>query len=160
MQAIVPLVVRPADALQDLGRQVLEYRSREGLSLREAAAASGVPVATLSRIEKGRTPDLETFRRLLGWIGESPDRFFSPMERTENTPDAIAVQLRADPALPADAAERIAGIVRDLYDNLAMPERRLAVHLRAAKTFTPPALKLFTDVLEELREALETSTVE
>lgn len=128
------------------------------MSLREAAADSGVPVATLSRVEKGRTPDLETFRRLVAWIGESPERFFSPVEGTENTPDAIAVRLRTDPALPADAADRIAAIVRDLYDSLAMPERRLAVHLRAAKTFTPPALKLLTDVLEEMQVALESIT--
>ena len=149
-----------ADSLQDLGRLVGEYRQRLGLSLREASAASSVPVATLSRVEKGRTPDLATFQRILEWIGESPDRFFSTVERTENTPDAIAVRLKSDPALTVEAAKSIAVIVRDLYDNLAKPERRLAVHLRAAKTFTPPALKLLTDILEEMQETLASGAVQ
>lgn len=135
-----------------------DYRQRLDLSLREAASASGVPVATFSRVENGRTPDLATFQRLLQWMGESPDRFFSPVERTENTPDSIATHLKSDPALTVDNAERIAGIVRDLYQSLAKPDRRLAVHLRAAKTFTPPALKLLTDILEEMQEALASSS--
>jgi len=147
-----------ADSLKDLGLLVSQYRERLGLSLREAASASGVPVATFSRVENGRTPDLATFQRLLQWMGESPDRFFSPVERTENTPDAIALSLKSDPALTVEAAKRISEIVRDLYDNLAKPDRRLAVHLRAAKTFNAPALKLLTDVLEEMQEALASSS--
>lgn len=100
-------------------------------------------------------PDLATFRRAVEWIGERPERFFSPTARVENTPEAIAEHLRADPALPADAADKIASIVRDLYETLASPDRRLAVHLRAAKTFSPPALRLLIDVLDEMQAALE-----
>ncbi len=33
---------------------------------------------------------------------------------------------------------------------------RLALHLRAAKTFTPPALRLLTDLLDEIQSGLET----
>ena len=112
-------------------------------------------MATLSRIEQGRTPDFATFRRIVEWIGERPERFFTPTERVENTPEAIAEHLKADPTLSADAAEKIAGIVRDLYESLASPDRRLAVHLRAAKTFSPPALRLLTDVLDDMQAALE-----
>jgi hypothetical protein len=82
------------------------------------------------------------------------ERFFNATERAENTPEAIAEHLTADPALPTEAAERIAGIVRDLYQSLASTDRQLAVHLRAAKTFEPPALRLLADLLGDIQAAL------
>lgn len=142
------------DPLEELGRLVAGRRRDLGLSLREAADVSGVPFATLARVEQGRMPDLETFRRLVAWLGVAPDRFFTLTERAENTPDAIAEQLMADPALPPEAADRIAGVVRDLYRTLASTGPGLAVHLRASKTFTPVALKLLTDLLEDMQAAL------
>jgi|SRR5580704_3352019 transcriptional regulator with XRE-family HTH domain len=144
-----------ADPLEDLGPLVAQRRKELGLSLREASAASGVPVATLSRIEQGRMPDLGTFRRLVEWIGEKPERFFTATERNENTPEVIAEHLMADPALPAQAAEKIADIVRDLYQSLASIDQGLTVHLRAAKTFAPPALRVLTGVLDDMQMALE-----
>lgn len=143
------------DPLEDLGPLVAKRRSELGMSLRDASKASGVPVATLARIEAGRMPDLATFRRLVEWIGERPDRFFSPTERVENTADAIAEHLKADPALSPDAADKIAGIVRDLYESLATTDRRVAMHLRAAKTFSPAALSLMTSILDDMQTALE-----
>ncbi len=143
------------DPLEELGPLVAQRRSELGLSLRDASAASGVPVATLSRIEQGRMPDLATFRRVIEWLGLPSERFFTTTERTESTPEAIAEHLMADPALPPDAADRIAGLVRDLYQNLASTDRRPAVHLRAAKTFAPPALRLLTELLDDMQAALE-----
>lgn len=142
------------DPLEDLGPLVRSRRKQLGLSLRDASEVSGVPVATLSRIEQGRMPDLGTFRRVVEWIGEKPERFFTTAERAENTPVAIAEHLRSDPALTPDAADKIAGIVRDLYDTLATADNPVAVHLRAAKTFSPPALRLLTDILDEMQLAL------
>lgn len=143
------------EPIKTLGPLVQQRRKDDGLSLRQASEASGVPVATLSRIEKGGMPDLGTFSLIVEWLGESPDQFFSATERVENTPDAIEVRLLSDPALRQDAAEKIAGIVRDLYESLAAQDRRLAVHLRAAKTFSPPALFLITDLLSEMQVALD-----
>ena len=100
-------------------------------------------------------PDLETFRRILGWLGLPPDRFFTSTERAESILDAIAGQLMSDPALPPQAADRIAAVVRDLYQSLAKTSPALAVHLRASKTFTPVALRLLTDLLEEMQVAIE-----
>jgi transcriptional regulator with XRE-family HTH domain len=145
-----------ADHLEELGPLLAQRRASLGLSLREAAEASGVPMATLARIEQGRMPDLATFIRVVEWIGEPPGRFFARApERAESTPEAIAENLRSDPALPPAAAQQIAGIVRDLYQNLASPQWRTAVHLRAAKTFLPPALRLLTDILDDMQTALD-----
>lgn len=147
-----------ADALGELGSLIAQRRVGLGLSLRDASKQAGVPVATLARVEQGRTPDLATFRRLVEWLGVSPDRFFTPTERTANTPDVIAAHLRMDPALSPEAADKIAGIVRDLYESLAAKERRLTVHLRAAKTFTPAAMRLFVDLLDQMQDALDSSS--
>lgn len=143
------------DPLAQLGPELAKRRRELGLSLREAAEASGVPFATLARVEQGRMPDLETFRRLLVWLGLPPDRFFVSTERAANTADAIAGQLLADPALPPQAADRIAAVVRDLYHSLAKSSPTVAVHLRASKTFTPVALRLLADLLEEMQVEIE-----
>ncbi len=138
-----------------LGPMVRRRRSERELTLREAADESGVPFSTLSRIEKGHMPDLANFRRLVEWLGVSADEFFSPAASVEATPQVIAEHLRADPALPPEAASRIADIVRDLYASLAVPDRRFALHLRASKTFRPAALNLLTELLDDMQDGLE-----
>ena len=134
---------------------VLRHRSDRRLTLREASDESGVPFSTLSRIEKGRLPDLVNFQRIVEWLGVPVDEFFAPGASVEATPSVIAEHLKADPSLSPEAATKIAEIVSDLYDNLAVPGRRLAVHLRAAKTFSPSALLLLTDLLDDMQDALE-----
>lgn len=146
------------DAFDDLGPLVAQRRSELGLSLREASGQAGVPVATFSRIEGGRAPDLATFQRLIAWLGLPPERFFEPTERATSTPDVISEHLRLDPALAPDDAAKIADLVRTMYDSLQRQDRRrLAVHLRAAKTFTPPALRLLTELLGDMQEALDSA---
>lgn len=146
-----------ADPLDDLAPILAQRRSELGLSLREVSAQCAVPVATLSRVEQGRTPDLATFRRLVEWLGLPPERFLLPTTRAVSTPDVISEHLRLDPTLSPDDAEKIAALVRTMYDALQQQERRLAVHLRAAKTFTPPAMRLLADLLADMQEALENS---
>lgn len=146
-----------ADPLDDLGPLLSQRRSDLGLSLRDVSAACHVPVATLSRVEQGRTPDLATFRRIVEWLGLPPDRFLQATARAVSTPDAISEHLRLDASLTPADAEQIASLVRTMYDALQQQERRLAVHLRAAKTFTPQAMRAFGDLLTDMQEALETS---
>jgi transcriptional regulator with XRE-family HTH domain len=147
-------VAQPLDveALQELVRA---HRARTGLSLRLAAEEAEVPFNTLARVEKGHLPDLANFRRIVDWLGIEPERFFQPQRiRTENTVDVIAHHLARDPNLSSAAAERIAGLVQELYQNLARQEDRTRVHLRAASTFTPAAAGKLGDVLEAMQEEL------
>jgi transcriptional regulator with XRE-family HTH domain len=53
-------------ALQDKG---------ETYTLREIADQTGVSAATLSRLERGTTPDLETFFAICTWLDVSPRVF-------------------------------------------------------------------------------------
>ena len=140
--------------LSDLGRLVLAERNRRGISLREAALAIGIPFNTLARVEKGHVPDLPKFKRLVEWCGADIKQFFDVQEKAIATSDVIAEHLRADRDLPPEAAERIAGIVRDLYQALARPQQVAAVHLRAAKTFRPDAARALGALLSDLNHAL------
>ena len=140
--------------LSDLGQLVLAERTRRGMSLREAAAATDIPLNTLARIEKGHVPDLPKFKRLVEWCGADIRQFFEVHERATATTEVIAEQLRADRNLPPDAANRIAGIVDDLYQALARPQEMVAVHLRAARTFRPEAASALGALLTDLNGAL------
>lgn len=100
-------------------------------------------------------PDLGTFRQLVSWLGVPPESFFGEMTPAVSTPAFIAEHLRSDPALDPDNAETIVALVEDLYASLARrEEQRLAVHLRAAKTFTPLALQSLTSMLGDMQKAL------
>jgi len=49
---------------------------RGAVGVRAAARDAGVSPATLSRIENGHVPDIETFERLCRWMGADPAEFF------------------------------------------------------------------------------------
>lgn len=145
------------DAFEDLGPLLAQRRADLGLSVREASAQSGVPPATFSRIEQGRSPDLATFQKLVAWLGLPPERFFRSTERTESTPDVIGEHLRLDPSLSPEGADAIAGLVRTMYESLRSQDQRMAIHLRAAKTFDPRAMRLLAELLNDMRSVLEAS---
>jgi hypothetical protein len=43
-----------------------------------------------------------------------------------------------------------------MYESLRSQDQRLAVHLRAAKTFDPRAMRLLAELLGDMQTALET----
>ncbi len=87
------------------------------------------------------------------WVGRSPADFLGPGWVTlDSTPEVIEAHLRGDPALSADAADAIAGLVRQLYDRPA--EAATAFHLRSASTFNPEASTLLAELLVEMNRAL------
>src|SRR5262245_9897435 len=74
--------------------------------------------------------------------------------RTESTPEIIAHHLSRDPNLSDAAAERIAALVRELYNSLAVPTREVQVRLRAAPTFKPEASRLLGELLGAMQVKL------
>ncbi len=52
--------------IEQLGAEL--KKERGGRGLREVAADIGISTATLSRIESGRQPDLETFSKVCKWL--------------------------------------------------------------------------------------------
>lgn len=140
----------------DLAKLLRDRRATKGMGLRAAAAEAGVSFNTLARVERGHVPDIETFSRIARWVGRSPADFLERGSVTsDSTPELIEAHLRGDPALSSDAAEAIAGLVRQLYDRLAEPaEVATALHLRAASTFRPEASVLFAELLREMHRAI------
>lgn len=60
-------------SIDDLGRLITKRRAGKGI--RAAANEVGISSATLSRIENGHMPDLETFAKLCQWLGNDPSEF-------------------------------------------------------------------------------------
>ena len=97
---------------------------RADKGLREVAAEiGGVSPSTLSRVENGRMPDMETFLRLCDWLAVAPAEFFSAdASLPDKTPaQSIEIQLRADKNLDPATANALATIVRATYQELSRP---------------------------------------
>lgn len=141
----------PATAsVRDLGERAKAQRETHGLSLRQASAEIGISFNTLARVERGHLPDLQNYQRIVRWLGLAGDEV-----QPESTPETVARHLKTDPALPPEAAKRIADIVNDLYAALVRPPLDTPFHLRAARTFTPDAARHLGDLLEGMKSALE-----
>jgi len=56
--------------LGEMGALLRERRGTRGV--RETATEIGVSAATLSRVENGKQPDLQTFEKICRWLGLSP----------------------------------------------------------------------------------------
>src|SRR3989442_2951324 len=88
--------------LAKLSAALRAHRGNRGL--RDVAGEiGGVSASTLSRVEQGNVPDLDTFMRICAWLGASPEDFTGPMKAQDPTDSvrAIEAHLRADQVLPA-----------------------------------------------------------
>ena len=56
--------------LENFGTAIADARGSRGI--RAVSAEIGISTATLSRVENGQTPDLETFRRICTWLKINP----------------------------------------------------------------------------------------
>ena len=101
-----------------LAARVIAKRGKRGLRA-TAAEIGGVSASTLSRVEAGNVPDLDTFLKLCQWLGASPEEFTSgePFERTEEPRvEMITAHLRADRTLDRSTAQALERMVRLAYD--------------------------------------------
>ncbi len=121
-------------AVEQLAALVKAKRGKKGL--REVAKEiGGISPSTLSRVEQGKMPDVDTFTKICDWLGVAPDEFFQsdiqeasaesaiPIPPGASTADAIEVYLRADKELDPETAEALAEMVRAAYN--AVVQRKL-----------------------------------
>lgn len=103
------------DLLSELLRN---KRSRECLSLRDAATEIGVSAPTLQRLEGGQAPTTSTLLKLSQWLGVAVEDLGSAPKQVHNrdTIEQIEILLRADPNLDQKAATTIANVARQVYD--------------------------------------------
>lgn len=99
----------------------LVRKKRGSKGLRETADEIGnVSPSTLSRVESGKIPDMETFLTLCNWLEVPPAELFRNTEEADlDTPEAIAIQLRADKSLDPAIANALASLVKAAYHDLS-----------------------------------------
>ena len=90
--------------------------------LREVAdEIGGVSASTLSRLEQGNLPDLETFMRLCNWLRVSADDFKIAARNsrgskvTPTMPEFVEAHLRADRTLPPKAIDALSHMIKLAY---------------------------------------------
>lgn len=75
-------------SIDDFGRLIAAKRGTRGV--RAAAAEVGVSPATLSRVENGHLPDLETFAKLCRWLERDPSEFLGITPKRDGGAQVVA----------------------------------------------------------------------
>lgn len=103
------------DALE-LARQVKARRGTKGL--RAVASEIGVSFSTLSRVEQGKLPDLDTYMRLCEWLELPADALrnetFSNTGEKSNQ-EKISIHLRTDKTLDPATAKALVQMIDLAY---------------------------------------------
>jgi transcriptional regulator with XRE-family HTH domain len=94
--------------LEKLGRLAAEKRG--GLGVRAAAKEIGISAATLSRVERGFLPDLETFRKICKWLGLDSGEVLGLTSRRPSTPQ-VTVHFKKAQTLTSATAQALGHMV-------------------------------------------------
>jgi transcriptional regulator with XRE-family HTH domain len=98
-----------------LGAEFKRIRKHRALSLRDVAEQTKISASTLSRLERGSTPDFDVIDRIADWLnvsvvsGATPDR---QPKTDEEVMQVVEVHLRANKKLPNETARAIAEAVK------------------------------------------------
>lgn len=99
-----------AVTLQSLGRLVADKRDETGQGLRDAAGEIGVSPATLSRVERGHLPDLESFGKICRWLRVDAGELLGTKSVGAEVPRA-SVHFRKPSAVPLETARALAEMI-------------------------------------------------
>lgn len=94
--------------IEIFGRKI--EQARAGRGVRDAAREIGVSPATLSRVERGFMPDLETFGKICRWLKVDPAEILGVTDVVSQRP-AIAVHFRKDHAIKPSTAKALAQMI-------------------------------------------------
>lgn len=102
-----------------LASMLKEKRGSKGLRT-IADEIGNVSFATLSRIELGKIPDIDTFVRICKWLNVSTDTFI--IENIESqqeitTKERVLAHLRADKTLSKDTANMLIKMIDLAYNS-------------------------------------------
>jgi transcriptional regulator with XRE-family HTH domain len=103
------LMKEPVKAnIEIFGRKV--EQARKGRGVREVAREIGISHATLSRVERGFMPDLETFGKICRWLKVDPAEILGVTDLMPQRP-AVAVHFRKDQAIKPATARALANMI-------------------------------------------------
>jgi transcriptional regulator with XRE-family HTH domain len=98
--------------LQQLGDKLRKARGDRGI--REVAAEIGVSSATLSRVERGKVPDLDTFAKTCRWLKVDPAEVLgvdTGRLSDEDTGLVASAHFKADQAMNPELAGALAEMI-------------------------------------------------
>lgn len=95
-------------AIEQLAQRIQEHRAGRGI--REAAKEVGVSPSTLSRVENGKVPDLETFGKICQWLGDDPSIYLGLRSRSPDAPRA-QVHFKKGIAIKPDSAKALSEMI-------------------------------------------------
>lgn len=94
-------------------------KSKRGKTgLRQLAAEIGVSASTLSRVEQGNLPDIDTYIKLCEWLEVSTD-YFTTKSAVQDVQSDVVAYLRADKTLPQTTAEALIQMIKLAYASSA-----------------------------------------
>jgi transcriptional regulator with XRE-family HTH domain len=95
-------------------------RKRGSMGVRAAAGEIGISPATLSRIENGRVPDLDTLKKVCAWLGVDPAEYFgnSDQHRTTDRP-SVQVVFKKDRAVTPQTSRALGKLIIAAYQQFA-----------------------------------------
>lgn len=88
---------------------------RGSKGLRILASEIGVSASTLSRIEQGNLPDIDTYLRLCEWLEVSTEYFTKYNPNIEGVRNEVIAHLRADKTLPPSTSEALIQMINLAY---------------------------------------------
>lgn len=82
-----------------------------------AAEIGGVSASTLSRIEQGKIPDVDTFVKICNWLEVSTDTFIlgDTNKKEVSNQEQVVAHLRADRELSKETADMLIRMVNMAY---------------------------------------------
>jgi transcriptional regulator with XRE-family HTH domain len=97
-------------SIEEFGRLVAAKRGSRGV--RAAAMEAKVSAATLSRVENGHMPDLNTFAALCTWIERDPREFLG-MEVTDGGTEkrSAVVHFKKKKTVPMETAKALGELI-------------------------------------------------
>ncbi|MBL7767502.1 helix-turn-helix domain-containing protein [Flavihumibacter sp. UBA7668] len=106
-----------------LAEMIKSKRGKSGL--RETAAEiGGISAPTLSRIENGNLPDIDTYFRICKWLDVPTDYFAIKTnknfeKKSSDTKQEVIAHLRADKTLPPSTAQALIEMINLAYAKIA-----------------------------------------
>src|SRR5687767_945546 len=94
--------------IEELGRLIASKRGGRGV--RAMAMEVGVSPATLSRVENGHMPDLETFAKICRWLERDPREFLG-LEMEQNLPPQAVVHFRKKKTVMPETATALGELI-------------------------------------------------
>jgi len=96
------------DKMELFARRIQEKRAGKGI--REAAKEAGISPATLSRVENGKVPDLDTFEKVCRWLGEDASIYLGT-RATVGDVSKVRVHFKKGAAIKPESARALSEMI-------------------------------------------------